>query len=406
MTQSPSSSVVCSTLYNFGATFQDGYTPNGRLTIDPSGSLYGVLNTGGLDRGDPSGHGVVFMLASDTHGDSYQYKVLHRFAGGTADGARPIGGLVMGPDGNLYGTAAGGGTGWTGTVFKLASNGDLTNLYNFNPVVGHKNSDGAAPRSHLVISANGTLFGTTSAGGTNGGGTVFSLTPKGGGGYSFKNLHNFAPIRGNNYSVGGLVMDGAGNFYGLVSAGGEYSSGEIFGLFVSGDQTYTYKRLYSFPLDHTDPVLPYGSLVMDNSGKKMFGTTSRAGVSGTVFSYPSGDPSNRKTPAQPTTLHQFDDMNGLSSPQAGVIIDSAGNLFGTAQYSPKGQGGVYKLTKKDNGTYSYASLYEFNGNAGEYPENTLVAGPMGGMYGTTGEGGKHQNGTIFRIETAEPMVVL
>ncbi|WP_153769532.1 choice-of-anchor tandem repeat GloVer-containing protein [Labrenzia sp. CE80] len=408
MIQDQSTKAVCSTLYNFGAIFKDGNTPKGRLIIDSLGNLYGVLNTGGLDQGDTSGNGVVFMLATDTHGESYEYKVLHRFAGGPADGARPVGGLVMGPDGILYGTAAGGGTGWAGTVFKLAPNGaggwDLTNLYNFSaaPPATGKNSDGAAPTSHLIISANGTLFGTTSAGGTNGGGTVFSLTPMLGGGYSFNNLHNFPAIAGYNYFVGGLLMDVPGNIYGLVSAGGEYSSGEIFGLFVSGDQTYTYKSLYSFPLNDYDPVLPFGSLVMDNSGQ-MFGTTNRGGdISGTVFSYPSG-----KTPATPTTVYEFNELNGEFSPGAGVIIDSVGNLFGTAQYSSAGQGGVYKLTKKDIGTYVYTALFEFNGNAGEYPENTLVADPMGRLYGTTSEGGKHGYGTVFRIgETAEAMAVM
>lgn len=408
--QSQSSSVVCSTLYNFGATFEDGNTPNGRLIIDPSGNLYGVLNTGGSTHGNPngSGHGVVFMLAPDTHGESYQYKVLHTFAGGTADGARPVGGLVMDLNGNLYGTASGGGTGWTGSVFKLAPNTtggwDLTNFYNFSPCPPDPgtNSDGAAPTSHLVIDASGTLFGTTTNGGIHGGGTVFSLTPKQGGGYIFKNLHNFAAPGGYNYFVGGLMMDDAGNFYGLVSAGGDNSSGEIFGLFVSDDQTYTYESLYSFPQNNYVPVLPSGSLVMDDSGQ-MFGTTNRGGnTSGTVFRYPSG-----KEPSTPTTVHEFSILNGESSPYAGVIIDSAGNLFGTADYSSSGEGGVYKLTKKDNGTYDYAALFEFSGNAGDYPQNTLVADPMGRLYGTTFEGGKHGSGTVFRIgETAEAMAVM
>jgi uncharacterized repeat protein (TIGR03803 family) len=403
-----------STIYDFGAKFEEGNTPNGRLIMDASGKLYGVTINGGITTDDGLGHGVVFMLVPEgaASGGTYQYHVLHKFAGGPSEGARPVGGLSMDSAGNLYGTTAGGGSGWTGTVFKLTNSGDgyqFTNLYQFSAISGGSstNSDGAGPTSHLTMDSTGNLFGTTSAGGINGGGTVFKLTKQPGGGYAFANLHNFGAPQGYDDTTGPLTMDASGNLYGLKAAGGEYASGELFALYVQGNAAYAYASLYSFPLIDYVRALPYGSLAMDKSGN-LFGTTSGGGrnLSGTVFEY------STSTGGTPTTLYDFNDSGqGGFSPYAGVILDSAGNLFGTVDYSTPGYGAVYKLVNNGNGTYTYATLFEFTESKrqGNAPQNTLVADALGHLFGTTYEGGTYDGGVAFRItigETAQAIAVM
>lgn len=396
-------------IYDFNPNdFARGYNPNGRLIIDAAGKLYGVCLYGGYAPPDNVlGGGVVFMLAP-VSGGTYSHTVLHTFQGGPDDGARPTGGLTRDSAGHLYGTAAAGGSGWSGTVFKLTQGQDgagydLANLYDFSATSpSGTNGDGAAPTSSLFVDAGGNLFGTTSNGGANGAGTVFRLSRQTDGSYTFTNLHDFAAAQGYDDTTGGLVMDAAGNLYGLKAAGGANASGEIFGLFMP---SYSYQSLYSFPLVDYDRALPMGSLVIDGSGV-LFGTTSEGGnaLSGTVFSYPSG-----ATPATPTNLHVFNDLNGSFAPDAGVILDPAGNLFGTASASSPGNGTVYKLTRNDNGTYGYATLFDFTEQKrqGEAPQNTLMLNSVGQLFGTTFEGGAYNGGAVFRIgETAEAMAVM
>ncbi len=407
------SNVVFTKIHDFNVNdFARGNNPNGRLIIDAVGNLFGVTLYGGYDPGnDPLGGGVMFAL-KPVSGGAYQYRVMHVFKGGPGDGARPVGGLTMDAAGNLYGTTSAGGSGWTGIVFKLAVEIDadvgagLTTLYEFTAVSqpAGTNSDGAAPTSSLLVGPNGTLYGTTSNGGANGGGTVFSLTPQPGGSYTFAKLHDFAAPQGYGDTTGGLTMDAAGNLYGLKAAGGAYASGEIFGLFLSG-QTYSYHSLYSFPQVDYTRALPMGNLVIDAAGQ-LFGTTNEGGnnLSGTVFSFPSGAQA-----VTPTRLYTFNDLSGPFAPDAGVIVDSAGNLYGTASYSASGNGAVYKLTPNGDGTYAYATLFEFTEmkRQGNAPENTLVADPVGHLFGTTVEGGTYDSGVVFRLgETAEAIAVM
>lgn len=403
--------VVFTKLYDFNPNdFASGYNPNGRLIADIAGNLYGVALYGGYAPNDnPLGGGVVYSLGRAA-GGGYHYHVLHTFQGGPTDGARPVGGLTMDGAGDLYGTTAAGGSGWTGTVFKLtpasaAAAADITILYDFTSVSKSGiNADGAAPNSSLLIDIHGTLFGTTSSGGANGGGTVFSLTRQTDGTYSFATLHDFAAPQGYDDTTGGLVMDGSGNLYGLKAAGGASGSGEIFGLFRSGG-SYSYQSLYSFPqIDYTR-ALPFGSLAIDAAGV-LYGTTNEGGedLSGTVFSYPGGS-----SPATPTTLHRFNDVTGPSAPDAGVTIDAAGTLFGTASYSASGNGAVYRLTPNGDGSYTYATLFEFTEfkRQGDAPESPLLLDRVGHLFGTTVEGGADLGGVVFRIgETAEAIAVM
>lgn len=409
MTQLDNSNVDFSVIHDFGATFADGNNPDGRLIVDASGSLYGVTLYGGQDI-DDDGNGLVFLLEKGAGpGGTYKYTILHTFTGGPTDGERPVGGLLRDATGSLYGTTGAGGSGYAGTVFKLTAKGGIgggygiTYLYQFSSNSGGSNWDGAGPDSHLIMDSTGTLFGTTSVGGANGGGTVFKLTPQAGGSYAFANLHNFGAPTGYNDTSGGLVMDSSGNLYGLKAGGGTYGAGDLYALNRQGDGTYAYASLYSFPLiQAVDPQWPFGTLALDGSGN-LFGTTWRGGPtsSGTVFKYTIGT-------STLTTLYDFG-ASGGSSPLAGVVLDKAGNLYGTTDESSPGYGAVYKLKNNGNGTYTYGTVFEFTKGMrqGRNPDNTLVTDSFGHLLGTAANGGKYNGGTVFRIgETAQAIAVM
>ena len=209
-------------LYSFTGG-SDGVSPIGTLLRDSAGNLYGTATNGGTDcDGTGQGCGIVFKLAPDGN-----ETVLYRFEGGN-HGAHPAAGLVMDKSGALYGTTNNGGvdcdsSGDTcGTAFKVDAAGNETGLHTFTG-----GSDGAYPKSRLLIDSNGNLFGTTAAGGAGGGecgcGVVFELTSKG----AEKILHTF--ISGDGHGpFAGLIQDPLGNFYGTTDVGGTYSWGTVF----------------------------------------------------------------------------------------------------------------------------------------------------------------------------------
>lgn len=214
--------------------------------------------------------------------------VLHRFNPNGGDGAFPQTTLVADGAGNRYGTTFQGGPYGAGTVFELTptQGGGWTErvLHNFNL----STADGSSPYAGLIIDAQGNLYGTTQSGGTYYGGTVFELTPKGGGNWTEKILHSF----GSNGADGagpeaGLIMDSAGNLYGTTSYGGTFFSGTVFELTRRPPRgEWTERVLYSFRYNYngTDGASPYGGLVLDTAGN-LYGTTVQGGTNdrGTVF---------------------------------------------------------------------------------------------------------------------------
>jgi uncharacterized repeat protein (TIGR03803 family) len=205
-------------LYNFlGKT--DGEAPNGGLLLDSAGNLYGTTDFGGgggTGCGQAAYCGTVFKVAPDG-----TEKILYSFAGG-ADGGRPLAGLVMDAEGNLYGTTLEGGTSshcsdGCGTVFKVTPDGTETVLHSFG-----ESTDGISPTSGLVMDGQGTLYGTTRDGGDlgcqagGGCGTVFKVTPDA----TETVLYRFTGGTDGATPYGGLVLDGQGNLYGTTVAGG------------------------------------------------------------------------------------------------------------------------------------------------------------------------------------------
>lgn len=392
-------------LYGFDPNSQLGNTPEGCLVADVFGNLYGVTNVGGLTDGDPSGHGVLFRLSPSYNSPictTYTYSVLHHFNG--ADGARPVGGLLATDGGRtIYGTTAGGGVAGNGVVFRLSLSGDgsvhYAVLYNFQamhlpPSTPATNPDGAAPTARLTIDARGVLYGTTSAGGANGGGTAFMLAPDKSA-FVFTKLHDFSAPTGYDDNTGGLTLDPDGNLYGLKQSGGANAAGELFALFRSPLGGYVYDTLYSFPMSMQTAALPTGDLAIDAHGR-LYGTTYSGGAhwSGSVFML-----DLTASPPQFETLHDFDiTASGIAAPLAGVVLDDAGNVFGTASDSDA-SGAVFMLKNNGDGSYTYSTLFDFvdSNTQGNSPQNMLIFDSHGNLCGTTFEGGGNDGGTVFKL---------
>jgi uncharacterized repeat protein (TIGR03803 family) len=240
------------TLYSFGAFANDGELPFAELIRDAEGNLYGTTPFGGAYQ-----QGTVFKV--DTSGNETQ---LHSFSG--ADGALPFGGLVRDSAQNLYGTTYEGGTSNNGTVFMLNGSGTETVLHSL--FAGH-------PSATLLLNA-GYLYGTSSDGGNKKSGVVFKISPTNKKGDI---LHNFTGAPDGGEPTAGLVRDAGGNFYGTTFVGGTSGAGTIFKVDAAGGETI----LYSFT-GGTDGGNPESRLVMDSSGN-LYGTTYLGGATTTCF---------------------------------------------------------------------------------------------------------------------------
>jgi uncharacterized repeat protein (TIGR03803 family) len=250
---------LATVIYGFSGGADGGSPRYGNLIFDQAGDLYGTTSVGGI------GHGVVYEM---THtGAAWTEQPLYAFAG-SPDGANPYGGLVFDNAGNLYGMTTQGGSAGFGTVFELSpAGGGWTEqvLYNFQGA-----SDGDYPTAGLLIDQSGNLYGSTSDGGSGGGGTVFELTPSGGG-WKYNLLQSFTG--GTRCGPWGtLSMDGAGNIYGTTVCDGANNIGNVFELSPSGGG-WTYSSLYDFT-GGNDGRRPYGNVTID-SGGNLYGTASR-----------------------------------------------------------------------------------------------------------------------------------
>ncbi|MGA2544393.1 MAG: choice-of-anchor tandem repeat GloVer-containing protein [Verrucomicrobiota bacterium] len=297
---------------------------------------------------------------------------LHSFESST-NGAYPEAGLVEGSDGNLYGTTSAGGTKNIGTVFKIGTNGVLISLYSFQ-----SSTNGSSPMAALAQGRDGTFYGTTYAGGTNGDGTVFRISTNG----AYASLYSLTGVDGAG--ANGLVQGRDGNFYGTTTYGGTNDYGTVFKISANGALT----SLYSFT-NGNDGASPNGGLVQGNDGQ-FYGTTAGGGTSnvGTVFQIsPSG---------ALTSLYSFTNGNDGASPYGGLVQGNEGQFYGTATAGgTNNDGTVFKISASGVLT----SLYSFtNGSDGRDP-NDLVQGSDGNFYGTTVSGGTNNYGTVFKIST-------
>lgn len=399
-----------------GNNMHDGNTPYDGLTIDAAGNLYGTTCFGGANAA-----GTVFKL---THKNlNWVLSLLYEFHGSN-DGYCPQARVVFGPDGALYGTAyEGGGTealcsslafSGCGTVFKLTPPPTFcravscpwteTVLYRFQGV-----TDGQQPTSVVTFDRSGNIYGTTFYGGVAsescgyGCGVVYKLTHSGGG-WTESILYAFTDGADGGLPFDGVIFDNAGNLYGTTRVTGAGCGGTIFELTPSGSGWVEQTLLEFTPLESTVGFCTTAGLIFDGSGN-LYGATNGGAqndVDGAAFEATS---SNGYWTA--TALYRFSaDISrcGFFScgPIRRLLMDSAGNLYGTAYgdgaYS---YGSVFKLTPADNG-WTYTSLHDFCAEGspcsdGSYPISNLVFDANGNLYGTTSVGGAYGFGVVFEI---------
>src|ERR1039457_4216666 len=404
-------------LYNFSVDFEffngnvsnsDGYGPNGSLILSGN-TLYGTASQGGS-----WGSGTVFAVTTD----GSDCTNLHSFTATSgsypnytnSDGNNPSAGLILAGS-TLYGTASSGGTNGNGTVFAISTSGTVfTNLHCFsaeatNSLGRHTNSDGYNPVASLVLSGN-TLYGTASAGGTNGCGTVFAINTNG---TSFTNLHSFTATSGSLLTnsdgatpVASLVLSG-NTLYGTASAGGTNGCGTVFAINTNGTG-FTVLHTFAattvpYPYTNSGGANPHGGLLL--AGSTLYGTTlwGGSGGAGTVFAINTNGTGF-------TTLHSLTNSNG-ANPSASLIL-SGSTLYGIG-------GNVFAVNT--NGS-NFTVLMTFPGGVVYDPDNgtetnSVGYDPVGSLLfsdntlnGATWLGAIYGSGTVFSISLSPQLTIM
>jgi uncharacterized repeat protein (TIGR03803 family) len=354
-------------LHSFGGG-ADGNGPNAGVILDSSGNLYGTTTLGG----GAANAGTVFKIDTTLH-----ETVLYSFLG-VPDGANPLGGVIRDSPGNLYGTTLNGGTSNWGVVYKLDTTNTETVMYSFLDGV-----DGANPYSGVAFGPHGDLYGTTAYGGTAFG-VVYKVNADG-----EVPLFIFGGATSGIYPYTGLTFDSAGNLYGTTYSGGPTNSGVVYEVNALGVQTI----LCDFS-NAPDGNNPRSGLVTDAAGN-YYGTTMNGGFfgAGTVYKL---DPAFAET-----VLYSFTGGADGGNPAASVILDAAGNLYGTTAYGGVSNAGtVFKLDP----SYIETALYSFTGGAdGANPYASLIMSGCPGsadtcLWGTAENGGTGNVGVVYTLD--------
>ena len=390
----------------------DTGTPYGRLYQDSSGALYGMADLGGA-----LGIGSVFRLEPDGIG-GFTFHEIHAFSG--IDGQQPIGGLVSGSDGFLYGSTTYGAFSGYGTVFQIDPSGRVTTLHDFLPSDGGNSgsrlavgpdgfygtssggtdglvyrvkrdgtfeivhaftgADGSQPYGGVILGSDGWFYGTTYSG-PGGASTIYRVSAGG----SFESLHTLSPDEGAHIQRG--VTEARGHFYGVAPEGGAQGVGTAFRVDASG----SFSKIHDFGSGGDDGVDP-GAPVFPASDGNLYGSTRSGGSSGfgTLF---------RIDPADVlTTVHSFTGLDGRE-PNSQLMEAQDGGLYGPATYSTHYPGFVYGVIFRFQPPAGAVDvIYAFPGPPAVHPLAGLVEAANGDFYGSASEGGTSSYGSLYRLK--------
>lgn len=381
-------------LHDFTGSPDGAYLQSSAL-LPAAGGFYGVAEFGGADD-----HGIVFKLTNSN--GTWDETILYSFTGGS-DGSYPIGALIADKAGNLYGVTDAGGAQNAGVVFELSNSGGSwqeTVLHNFG-----SGFDGANPQGPLAFDSHGNLFGTTVIGGGLNGGTVYEMTPANGV-WNETVLHSFGGTNDGYLVYGGLTLDAQGNVYGTAQAGGSnpcigLGCGIVFELVAATG--WSENILHQFR-GGSDGMYPNSKLAIDKSGNLYGSTVYGGGVGqcsagidttscGTIYEL---SPGSNGTWTE-RILHRFTGGTGGSEPNSPLTFDSMGNLYGETAQVGSDNGGLFRLHPKVGGGWAFQLFFTFNGTNGANPEGGLRIA-AGTIYGTTIYGGSHGQGVVFSFK--------
>lgn len=369
------------TLVNFNGT--NGQFPTAGLIADGNGDLFGTTLAGGSTLS-----GNVFEVAKSTGGFATAPTTLADFDG--INFAYPTAGLATDSNGNLFGTTDFGGAYGAGNVFEIAKG--TTGFAAITTLVSFNGTNGQNPVGGLTVDSTGNLFGTTEYGGS-GYGNAYEVANSTSG-YATTPT-TLASFDGNTdyYPFSNLLIDSAGNLFGTTEYGGVY--GNVFEIAKTTTGYAAPVTIANF--DGTTAAYPFAGLVADANGD-LFGTTANGGTSndGTVFEIVKTTSGYTSTP---TILVTFNGTNG-ANPNAGLIMDSNGSLFGTTEAGgASGAGTVFEVAKTSSGFAATPTVViSFDGASGGGDVlGGLIADSSGNLYGTTAEGGSSSDGTVFEI---------
>ncbi len=359
--------------HSFGPTNTEGVNGWGLVTLSSDGFLYGCT----VNRG-PGNGGSIYRVR--TNGSDYA--VLHSFAR-TNDGAEPTGGVIEGRDGALYGTTFRGGTQDAGTVFRIGRDGrGFQVLHHFAST-----NDCRYPQSELIEGKDGWLYGTATGGGGHGQGGVFKIA-KDGTGYTIVTGFFRGQPDDPRRPVGGLLQTGDGTLYGTTKAGGLKGNGTIFRLDPGG----TLSVIKSLGLVAGGVMQPEGALLLASDGL-LYGTCTLGGIAGGggVFRL-AADGSDFTILHHFGTV-----VDDARQPSAGLTEAADGSLLGTSFAGGSANlGAVFKLNKDGSG-YQMLHQFMGGFGDGVRSRSRLTPGGSGRYYSATLNGGAGNWGTVFQL---------
>jgi uncharacterized repeat protein (TIGR03803 family) len=373
-------------LYNFSPGTKSGDPSNplntGQIAQGRDGNLWTTTRSGGT-----FSDGAAFNVtpAGGTLPVQYNFDYSSTAPGGSL----PYSGLILGTDGNFYGTTEAGGTSDQGTLFKLTSTGTETTLYSFG-TCKYPCAEGLYPETPPVRASDGNFYGTT--GNTNDGlndGVVYKLTSAG----KFSTIYVFPFGTTTGYNPQAPLIQGAdGNLYGTTTSGGITFSGTCWGSTSSCGTAFKIttggKLTTIYKFDQTHGAGPLSPVIQGTDGN-FYGTTSAGGTSGLGVVF-------RLTPAGViTVLHNFIGSDG-ETPLAGLIQANDGNFYGVASGGGSlGYGTIFKVTSTSDHTFSV--VYDFDQTHGSAPKVALFQNTNGILYGDTFQGGTDGAGVLYSL---------